>query len=343
MKLYIYTITLFLFMGSYKTSKNLVLPKKEDRNKIHAPFTGITLGLHSTNYNFNYQPMLLEIRETGSPWVCLTFKFQQENVRSSNIEIPDLDSPYWQQITKTTQQAKELGFKVALLPIVLLKEAKPQEWRGKIKPKNVDEWFKNYENLLLQIAQMAELEKVDLLFAGSEFSSLQKHETYWKALIQNVRTQYKGLLSYSVNWDALTDITFLEDLDIIGINGYFSLTTLNNPNVKQLVKRWKNIQKKLVQKQQMFNKPLLISEIGYASQNGNNKDPWNYLMSNEVDLQEQLDCFNAFNSVWLNHPALSGVFFYEWFGEGGECDTGYTPRNKPALQAIKKWFINSHN
>jgi len=245
MKLYIYTITLFLFMGSYKTSKNLVLPKKEDRNKIHAPFTGITLGLHSTNYNFNYQPMLLEIRETGSPWV----------------------------------QAKELGFKVALLPIVLLKEAKPQEWRGKIKPKNVDEWFKNYENLLLQIAQMAELEKVDLLFAGSEFSSLQKHETYWKALIQNVRTQYKGLLSYSVNWDALTDITFLEDLDIIGINGYFSLTTLNNPNVKQLVKRWKNIQKKLVQKQQMFNKPLLISEIGYASQNGNNKDPWNYLMS----------------------------------------------------------------
>ena len=88
---------------------------------------------------------------------------------------------------------------------------------------------------------------------------------------------------------------------------------------------------------------MLISEIGYASQNGNNKDPWNYLMTQEVDLQEQLDCFNAFNTVWLNHSALSGVFFYEWFGEGGECDTGYTPRNKPALQAIKKWFPTEQN
>jgi len=343
MKLYIYAIMLFFFIGSYKISEHLALPKKEDKNATNFPITGITLGLHSTNYNFNYQPMLAEIKETGSPWVCLTFKFQQENIRSSSIEIPDLNSPYWQQITKTTQQAKELGFKVALLPIVLLKEAKPQEWRGKIKPKNLEEWFTNYEHLILQIAQMAEHEKVDLLFTGSEFSSLQKNETYWKALILNVRNQYKGLLSYSVNWDAFTNITFLEDLDIIGINGYYSLSNQNNPTVKQLTKKWQNIQKKLLQQQKMFNKPIVISEIGYASQNGNNKDPWNYLMSDEVDLQEQLDCFTAFSNVWLNHSALSGVFFYEWFGEGGECDTGYTPRNKPALEAIKEWFPKVQN
>jgi len=306
MKSYIYIIPLLLYIGSYIVQENEnFLPSKNEKSKnISTPITGITLGLHSSDYAFNYQPMLAEIKETGSPWVCLTFKFQQENILSSTIEIPDLKSPYWQQIIKTTQQAKALGFKVALLPIVLLKDAKPDEWRGKIKPRNLDTWFMHYEQLLLQIAQLAANKKVDLLFAGSEFSSLQKHEIYWKMLIKKIRRQYKGLISYSINWDAFNNITFIKELDVVGVNAYFSLTNQNNPNVKQLEKRWKNIQKKLLQKQQMLKKPLLISEIGYASQNGNNKDPWNYLMTNEVDLQEQLDCFTAFNTVWLNHSAL---------------------------------------
>ncbi len=338
MRFFICLISTLFLVGFLQAAKYFGPICKNDNEKIASTITGITLGLHSTDYTFNYLPMLKEIKETGSAWVCLTFKFYQDDIRSSTIEIPTIDSPKWQQIVQTTQQAKALGFKVALLPIVLLKEAKTDEWRGKINPKNLEHWFSSYTILMTQIAQLAEDEKVELLFAGSEFSSLQKHELYWKDLIQHLRIQYSGMLSYSTNWDALTNTTFFEELDIIGVNGYFSLTTLNNPKVGQLVKRWVSIQKKLLKKQQIINKPMLISEIGYASQNGNNKDPWNYLMSNEVDLQEQLDCFDAFNTVWLNHKALSGVFFYEWFGEGGECDTGYTPRNKPALQAIKKWF-----
>lgn len=343
MKFFIPVLAICLFVCANKVYENSSYLKTNNKQYQTPKIAGITLGLHSSDYTFDYRNMLIEIKETGSPWVCLTFKFYQENIRSSSIEIPDTNSANWQRIVKTTQQAKELGFKVALLPIVLLKEAKPQEWRGKIKPENLDGWFNNYERLLLQIAEMAENEQVNLLFAGSEFSSLQKHETAWRNILKNIRSSYSGLISYSVNWDAFTNITFLDALDIIGVNGYFSLTNINNPTVEQLVKKWRYVQKKLLKKQRTVNKPIFFSEIGYASQNGNNKDPWNYMISDEVDLQEQLDCFTAFNEVWLDNEALSGVFFYEWFGNGGECDTGYTPKEKPALNVIKKWFYPIQN
>jgi len=342
-KFFIPILAIFLFFCANKAYESSSYLITNDKETLNPKIAGITLGLHSLDYTFDYKNMLTEIKETGAPWVCLTFKFYQNNIHSTNIEIPDTNSVYWQRIEQTTRQAKALGFKVALLPIVLLKEAKHKEWRGNIKPKPVETWFNNYEQLILQVSQLAENETVDLLFAGSEFSSLQGYKTEWSNLIQNMRTEYSGLITYSVNWDAFDDIGFADALDIVGVNGYFSLSLVNNPKVSLLVKKWNSIKKRLLRKQQAINRPIFFSEIGYASQNGNNKDPWNYLISDEVDLQEQLDCFTAFNEVWLNNDALSGVFFYEWFGSGGECDTGYTPRKKPALQAIKKWFDPHQN
>lgn len=331
-----FTLGTLIFSLMFLSNKNKV---NVDSLETSTPkIAGITLGLHSSDYTFDYENMLKEIKETGSPWVCLTFKFYQNNIRSTSIEIPDTNSVYWQRIIQTTKQAKTLGFKVAFLPIVLLEDAKTKEWRGSIKPKSAETWFNNYKKLIVQVSQMAENEGVDLLFAGSEFSSLQGYKNEWVNLIQNMRTVFSGLITYSVNWDAFNNIPFTDELDLVGVNGYFSLTTINNPKLSLLVKRWNTIKKRLLNKQRTLNKPIFFSEIGYASQNGNNKDPWNYLISDEVDLQEQLDCFNAFNETWLNDETLSGVFFYEWFGEGGACDTGYTPKAKPALKAIKKWF-----
>ena len=83
---------------------------------------------------------------------------------------------------------------------------------------------------------------------------------------------------------------------------------------------------------------VLRTEVGFASQDGINKDPWNYYISKTVDLQEQADCYQAFTDVWFHVPALSGVLFYNWFGRGGGEDIGYTPRGKPALKILRRWF-----
>jgi hypothetical protein len=35
---------------------------------------------------------------------------------------------------------------------------------------------------------------------------------------------------------------------------------------------------------------------------------------------------------------VGGVFVWNWFGDGGAMDNGYTPRNKPAEQLLRWWF-----
>jgi len=182
------------------------------------------------------------------------------------------------------------------------------------------------------------IDKVDLFFVGSEFSSLQSKEKYWLTIINSLRMQYNGLLAYSANWDALTTISFADHLDLLGINGYYSLTNQKNPSLKKLVKGWKKKKEYVQNAMKQYKIPYFFSEIGYTSQNGINTNPWDYYISDEIDLIEQKQCFEAFTKVWQNEPQLKGVFFYEWFNNGGVCDLGYSPKGKPALSVIKTWF-----
>jgi len=48
----------------------------------------------------------------------------------------------------------------------------------------------------------------------------------WKKLIQNIRKIYSGQLTYAANFDNYQNIAFWEDLDVMGINAYFKLRTL---------------------------------------------------------------------------------------------------------------------
>jgi len=330
----------FLFVLGFElllVPKNNLAQHNAINNSEH--ITGITLSMHSLDYkNYSYQKSLKEIKATGASWVCLNFKFYQDTINSTKIEIQQDDSAYWMRLDSTIIQAKNLGFKVAILPIVLLKKSKPKEWRGKIKPTNLNSWFFSYKEMLGSIINNVAIDKVDLFFIGSEFSSLQKKEKYWVDLINSIRMQYNGLLTYSVNWDALTTVSFANNLDLLGITGYFSLTNQNNPSYKKLVKSWEGIKQQIQQSLSRYKVPYFFSELGYTSQNGINTNPWNYYISEEIDLNEQKQCFEAFTKVWKNEPDLKGVFFYEWFNNGGVCDLGYNPKDKPALKVIKTWF-----
>lgn len=322
---------IFLFHIQFSNAQGLIKQTPER-------YIGITLGLHSSDYNYNYELLLNEIKATNSKWISLTFKFYQDNIKSNQIEIPDTSSAYWKQIDETIQQAKAKDLKVMLLPIVLLRNAFKKEWRGKLKPENKEEWFKSYSKLMVQVSKMAEKHNVELFSIGSEFSSLENEQDLWNMIIENIKAEYSNEITYSVNWDSIEDLSFINKLDLLGISGYFSLTNKNDPTVKELYKKWIAIRDSIKVIQQQIDKPIFFSEIGYTSQDGTNKDPWNYFISTEVDLQEQVDCYTAFTRAWKNEDWFAGVFFYDWFGEGGNCDLGYTMRNKPVLKVLKQWF-----
>lgn len=301
------------------------------------PIRGITLGLHSKDLTYDYKMLLKEMKATGAPWVSLTFTFYQESNNSSHINIPPAGDPFWRQLEKTAKQAKALGLKVVLFPIVLIKKPKFRQWRGTLRPLSFDSWYASYESLMTQIAQIATRTKVDMLSIGSEYGSLDRAPKRWLHVIKTIKKSYNGALMYSANWDAINNIHFQGELDFLGLTGYFDLTDKKDPTVEELVAVWEPIKKLFKEWQKLKNIPLLFSEVGYTSQDGNNMHPWNYTIANILDLQEQKDCYTAFTKVWKQEEALHGVFFYEWFGKGG-TDCGYTPRGKPALEVMKEWF-----
>ncbi|MGE3165131.1 MAG: hypothetical protein AB7O52_09520 [Planctomycetota bacterium] len=305
---------------------------------LAGPIRGAALGLHAQDPAHDYGPRLAEIAELGADWVLLCFNFYQEKVDSVEVAIDDPRTQTWERITRAIRQAHDCGLRVALLPVILIRQPGEHDWRGTIAPTDRAHWYASYDRLLARIATLAEDEQVALLSVGSELNSMQTDRDEWVALIERTRERFSGALTYSVNWDSITAPGFYHALDYVGMTTYFSLTQSNEPTVAEMVERWRALREDLVAWQTHVGKPLIFTEVGFPSQDGANRDPWNYYISEQVDIAEQRDCFEAFTRVWIDEPALTGVFFYNWFEDGGESDRGYSPRGKPALEVIRRWF-----
>lgn len=314
------------------------ISKEASKILENGPVRGFTMVMHATDYEYDYSPHLKEIAATGAPWISITIPFFQNDNFEKFINIPPLDHPFWAQLELTVKQAKSFGLKVVLFPIVLLRNRGLNFWRGTIRPDDYDSWYKSYESLMTILAQLASRTHTEMLSIGSEFCTLEKATNRWLNIIKVIRESYTGALMYSVNWDSIEQIQFQDDLDFLGLTGYFKLTDKKNPSVEELVASWQINKDSILKWEQIKNVPFLFSELGYTSQDGTNMQPWDYTIEDVLDLEEQKDCYTAFTEVWEEEKALYGVFFYEWCGEPSKDIYRYTPRGKPALEVAKKWF-----
>lgn len=301
---------------------------------------GMTMPMHSKVEDFDYGPILKDIKDLGTDWVQINVKFYQENYTSSLIKIPFDNDPFWINLEATIQKAKALDLKVSLLPIVRLDRTTATEWRGSIQPDSRSIWYTSYTQMIEKVASLASKYEVDILSIGSEFTSMQGDISAWNDIISSVKSIYCGAISYSVNWDALEKISFINKLDMLGVSCYYPLTRYNDPSLRALKKAWARLKTKLITHQNNLKLPIYLSELGYTSQDGTNTNPWDYAISNKADHEEQKACYEAFTSVVSKDTKFHGAFIYDWFDEGGLSDLDYTVRGKPAEKVIKNWFSN---
>ncbi len=328
---FFHILCILLFSSGFSFSQ---VSHTQDKELIN----GVTLCMHSFDYSFDYRDMVAEISDLGAEWIQVNIKFYQENIYSSRIVSDKGYEAYWNQFEQIIQKAKEENLKVTILPIILLTNPQGSNWRGLIDPYDLDKWFSYYEKLMVRIATVAEQNDVDMLTVGSELVNLQQYTSRWEKVIKEVRANFSGDLNYAANWDAYETIGFLDKLDYLGISGYFDLTSSMNPSSWSLRYSWGSIKSQIFDFQEKNNIPIIFTELGYTSQDGTNMHPWNYYATDVVDLEEQKDCYKAFIDVWGDDEDFYGVFFYDWYGEGGPKDTGYTFKNKPAEEIVRSWF-----
>ncbi len=257
------------------------------------------------------------------------------------------------------------GIKVVLKPHV---DSFDGTWRGEFAPPGsdtpaeatawADAWFSSYQTFILHYAAIAAENNVDTFVIGCELKDLSgsAYQSYWDSIIAQIRTSYPSLtLTYAANatsaGDEFTSVSFWDDLDMIGVDGYFPLTNHADPTVAQLVSAWTTAAGNVnhfapetaLKNLQLAHPsmPLIFTEIGYPSAAGSNEAPYNYTPTGSYDPTEQQDCYEAYFEVFsLDASWMKGVFWWAWsVSPPGANDTGYSPQNKPAGDVtLPQWY-----
>ena len=128
---------------------------------------------------------LSDLKKLGADYIAITVYAQQDGKNGQEIRtISDLDN-----IRYLVGHAQVMGMKTFLKPIV--EACCPRTWRGFIVPTKA--WYDSYTRWIVDLAEFAEREEVDLFSVGSELVNADNNTaTDWKRIVKQVRDVYNG-------------------------------------------------------------------------------------------------------------------------------------------------------
>lgn len=303
------------------------------------PIRGVALGLFAQEEDYDYQKPLQEIAALGATDVAISAVYWQTTVRSADLRA----IPGWTSsdaaLRRAIRAARAAGLRVMMFPILRIAEPEAGQWRGTITPEDEDAWWRSYSALMLHLARLAQDEGAASLAIGSELVSRERSRLRWLELIDRVRVAAPTLLLvYSANWDHFRAVSFWDAVDVVGVTGYFEIAKRLDATEEEMVAAWAPIRLDLERFSKELGRPIVITEVGYPSLDGGAMWPWDETRRAAVDHEEQRRAYAAFVRAWAGTRFLDGVYFWNWFGEGGPASADYTPRAKPAARVLASFY-----
>ena len=298
---------------------------------------GIALGLFASEPSWDYGGLLEEISALGVSQVMIVIPLHQASIYSNTPSLGvGLD-----RIRTTIRQAQSLSLQVSLMPIIKLQKRQINEWRGKLAPNKEKIWWSNYRIELKRLATLATRQGVQRLVIGAELCSLEGQYERWVGLITDLRVRFKGLLSYSANWDHYLKIKYWSLLDEIAVTAYFPISERS-----KFEHLWHSYIDKIEHFASRYQRPLLITEYGYPALDSAMKQPWNETSGAAFNSKLQADLVTGATQIILermsvvqNQPKtkgiLKGAFLWNWFGFGAQSDHGFTLRGREGEVTLK--------
>jgi len=292
-----------------------------------------------------YSEKSLELlRDMGVEYVQVNTTQYQDTFNSTEIKATNR-TPSDASVKHTIKTAHKLGLKTMLKPhIDLVNDENGSYWRADIGFYNNEDWatwFKEYKEFIVHYAKIAERNKVEIFCVGTELSFASQRTDEWIDVISAVKKVYSGKLVYAANWDNYKNIAFWKDLDYIGIDAYFPLSYDKNPTVEDMKQGWKKWILEIESRSITEKKPVIFTEIGYASTPTAPCEPWKGGTHGNADVEMQAKCYTAFFETVWDRPWLAGVYWWKWsptvYG-GGNNNRRFTPLNKPAAIILAKHY-----
>ncbi|MEW5851153.1 MAG: hypothetical protein AB2A00_20365 [Myxococcota bacterium] len=297
--------------------------------------------------------MLRRLRGVGLTLVSLMALGHLDHARDTTVRDERADPGKANDATllATMATAHHEGLAVLLVPHLWLADG---EWRGRIthpQGPDADAFFQSYGDFVEHVAQVAEQGCAEALSIGVELkglSTVPAHRARFRDVISRVRAAFKGLVTYSANWDELPDVTFLAELDVAGVNAFWPLHQRPGAGADELHAGAQSVARTLAEVHRKSGKRILLTEFGYKSVKDSAVRPWEWPGEAKVDALPgdegyQALAYAALLGAVAPAPWLEGVVV--WFVPSDEKDphregrwegpNGFSPLGKRAEAVLR--------
>lgn len=331
-----YFWTLLLFVSCSDSNQVVHTSNSQNYNYIEDKVNGISMVSPREHLSSNdFAPL----PTNNFNWVAISpFAFVRKN--SSNILY---NTPFqWKSeqpkgIEIAINSAQQQQLKVML---------KPQLWghdlfTGDINFNQEKDWLnfeEGYRKYIMQMALLADSCGVEIFCIGTELANfVAQRPLFWQNLIKEIKKNYSGKLTYAENWDKVNIFPFWSELDYIGSDAYYPLSSSDTPSISELNKGWGKWCKHLAQLSDQVSKKVLFTEWGYRSIIKNAHEPWEHGEAKPVSLENQTRAYRSYFESVYNQEWYAGGFLWKWYPEVHGLPLqkdGFTPQGKPALDVF---------
>lgn len=311
---------------------------------------GYTWGFFSKSGDFltdEAEHSMKRLASNGLNWICIPVNGWQETFASTTVFSLYGMTQTDEEVVHAIEMAKSMGLKVCLKPMV---NCLDRAWRARIDFPTEEcgyweKWFRSYNNFMLHYAKLAEKMGCEMLCTGCEMAGMDKQADFCRNMISKVREVYHGIIMHNINHGDEERFTWLSDVDVIGISGYYPVTDEENKGIETMHKKWADVIKTLEKCYAKYGKPLMFAEIGVRNEQGCTMYPWDFHYRPEmpIDEQEQSDFYESAMTATWDKDWFCGYFWWDWKAilppiEKAKENRDFTIYGKKAEETLKKWY-----
>ncbi|MGO4938323.1 glycoside hydrolase family 113 [Fundicoccus sp. Sow4_H7] len=268
--------------------------------------------------------------------VILPIVVEQDTIHSTviNWQVESVLSD--QEVKDMIHYAKSIGLRVILKSMLNVADG---TWRAHInffdydvpcEPKWSD-WFKNYEAFIIHYAKIAEETSCEMFVIGCEMVNSDRRETGWRALIDKVRSNYHGKITYNCDKYQEDRLKWWDAVDVISSSGYYPIGT------------WPEQLERIKKVVEEHGKPFFFCEAGCASRTGAKDLPNDWSLAGSISLKDQSDWYEDMFNHTHNESWIDGFALWDWKAhlypiEDAANDIDYAVYGKPAEKIIKDHY-----
>lgn len=276
------------------------------------------------------------IAELGATAVTLVPTWYMRTGDAVRIRPDRRKTPTDESLIQAIGWVRDAGLEVVLKPHV---DVLDDTFRGDIQPSDRPRWFEAYGSFVSHYAAIAAEQDVALFVAGTELKSVSTDTDAWRRVIATAREQYPGPVAYAANWDEYEQVGFWDGLDLIGIDAYFPLSSDGStPTERDLIGAWEPTVEALRATSERWERPVLLTEIGYPTQADATAHPWEVRDGEAPDQQAQAVAYRAAFRAFAGSDWLVGISWWSWRADPApeeDLATDYTPEGKRAEQVLR--------